>query len=57
LLGGGDLIIAIDGLPVRQFDDLLSYLFKSTEVGQEITLTVVRSTGEVDLTLTIGTRP
>ncbi len=57
LLGGGDLIIAIDGLPVRQFDDLLSYLFKSTEVGQDVYLTVVRGVEEVELTLTIGPRP
>lgn len=57
LLGGGDLIIAIDGLPVRQFDDLLSYLFKSTQVGQDITLTIVRGVEKVELTLTIGARP
>jgi S1-C subfamily serine protease len=57
LLAGGDLIVAIDGIQVRQFDDLLSYLFKNTEVGQEITLTVVRDNEEVDLTLIVGPRP
>jgi S1-C subfamily serine protease len=57
LLAGGDLIVAIDGITVRQFDDLLSYLFKKTEVGQEITLTVIRDNEEVNLTLTVGARP
>jgi S1-C subfamily serine protease len=57
LLAGGDLIIAIDGITVRQFDDLLSYLFKKTEVGQEITLTIIRDNQEVELTLTVGPRP
>ncbi|MEJ2010593.1 MAG: trypsin-like peptidase domain-containing protein [Anaerolineales bacterium] len=57
LLAGGDLIVAIDGVTVRQFDDLLSYLFKQTEVGQEITLTVIRDNEEVQLTLTVGARP
>jgi 2-alkenal reductase len=57
LQAGGDLIVAIDGVTVRNFDDLLSYLFRKTEVGQEITLTVVRDNKEVDLQLTVGPRP
>ncbi|HET7009138.1 MAG TPA: trypsin-like peptidase domain-containing protein [Anaerolineales bacterium] len=54
---GGDLIIAIDGTPVRNFADLLSYLIRNTEVGQEVVLTVLRQGEEVDLTLTIAARP
>jgi S1-C subfamily serine protease len=57
LQAGGDLIVAIDGVTVRNFDDLLSYLFRKTEVGQEITLTVIRDNKEVDLQLTVGPRP
>jgi len=57
LLAGGDLIVGIDGLVVRNFDDLLSYLFKSTEAGQQVMLTVVRDNKEVELPLIIGARP
>ncbi len=57
LLAGGDLLIAIDGQPIRQFDDMLSYLFKHTEVGQDVLLTVIRDNKEISVTLTIGARP
>ena len=57
LFAGGDLLIAIDGQIVRQFDDLLSYLFKNTEVGQEVVLTVIRDNEEMTILLTIGARP
>ena len=54
---GGDLITAIDGYPVRQFSELLSYLLKNTSVGQEVTLTILRDNEEINLNLTIGARP
>ncbi|MEE9512435.1 MAG: trypsin-like peptidase domain-containing protein [Anaerolineales bacterium] len=57
LLAGGDLLIAIDGRIIRQFDDMLSYLFKHTEVGQDVELTVIRDNKEMNITLTIGARP
>ncbi len=39
---GGDVIVAVDGQPVRQFDDLLIYLVDNTSPGDRITLTYVR---------------
>jgi 2-alkenal reductase len=57
LLTGGDLIIAIDGFPVDRYDDLISYLFKNIEVGQVVTLTVLRGSEQIDLELTTGARP
>jgi S1-C subfamily serine protease len=57
LLPGGDLIVAIDGHPVGTFNDLISYLVSSTQVGQQIVVTVVREGEQVDLTLTVGARP
>jgi 2-alkenal reductase len=54
---GGDLIVAIDGESIYKFADLLSYLFKYTEAGQEITLTIIRDNKEVQVPLTIGARP
>jgi len=54
---GGDIIIAIDGQPVRQFNDLVSYLVTKAAPGQEVTLTVWRDGKEVDLKVTLGERP
>lgn len=54
---GGDLIVAIEGSPVREFGDLLSYLVNYTEAGQVVTLTVVRNGEEVEVPVTIGARP
>jgi serine protease Do len=54
---GGDVIAAVDGQPVRQFHDLIAYLARHTEVGQEIALQVVRDDGEQTLNLTLGARP
>jgi S1-C subfamily serine protease len=57
LLTGGDLIVAIDGHPLETFNDLISYLVSSTQVGQQILVTVVREGERTDLTLTVAARP
>jgi 2-alkenal reductase len=57
LLAGGDLIVAIDGLRVQTFSQLLSYLLSETEVDQTVVLTVVRDGEELDIDLVIGARP
>ena len=57
LLPGGDLIVAIDGHPLETFNDLISYLVSSTQVGQEIVVTVEREGERIDLTLTVAARP
>ena len=57
LYAGGDIIIAIDGEPVRQFSDLVSYLVTKAEPGQKVTLTVWRDGKEIDLEVTLGERP
>jgi S1-C subfamily serine protease len=57
LLPGGDLIVAIDGHPLETFNDLISYLVSSTQVGQQILVTVVREGERTDLTLTVAARP
>ncbi len=50
----GDIIIAIDEQPVRSFEDLTTYLFYNTEVGQEVTLTILRQGEEQEVQLTLG---
>lgn len=51
---GGDVITAIDGQPVTRFDDLSSYLFNNTEVGQTVTLTILRQGREQSIKVTPG---
>ena len=54
---GGDVITAIDGQPVKTFDDMLVYLTLQTSPGQEVTLTILRNGHYQDVTLKLGTRP
>ncbi len=57
LAPGGDLLVAIDGRSIADFNDLISYLVQHTSVGQEVIVTVLRDGKEVDLPVTIGPRP
>jgi S1-C subfamily serine protease len=57
LSAGGDLITAIDGRPVRNFDDLLSYLITNKSPGDNVVLTVLRDGQSVDVTVTLDARP
>jgi S1-C subfamily serine protease len=54
---GGDIIVAIDGTKLRDFDDLIAYLVRETEVGQEVTLTVIRDGEELEIPVILGERP
>jgi serine protease Do len=54
---GGDIILAIDGTPVQDMDDVIVYLVKSTRPGQEVDLSILRSGQEQKLTLQLGERP
>lgn len=57
LLGGGDLIIAVDGHPVKVFNDLLSYLINFRSPGDTIALTVLRGDQKLDVKLALEKRP
>ena len=54
---GGDVIVAIDGEQIRTFEEMVSYLARNTEVGQTVTLTVLRDGQQQDIPLTLGARP
>lgn len=54
---GGDLVVAVDGQPVNNFNDLNSYLVFDTQPGQTVELTVVRDGREIAVPLTLGSRP
>jgi 2-alkenal reductase len=57
IFSGGDLIIAIDGRPVRTFSDLLSYLIQEKSPGDTITFTILRDDQEIEIDLILGKRP
>ena len=52
-----DIILRINGQPVRTSTDLIDYLATDTEVGQTITLSVLRNGQEQDIQITVGARP
>ncbi|MEE9188007.1 MAG: trypsin-like peptidase domain-containing protein [Anaerolineales bacterium] len=57
IFSGGDLIIAIDGHPVRTFSDLLSYLIQEKSPGDTIIFTILRDDQEIEIDLILGKRP
>lgn len=54
---GGDVITAIDGRLVNDVDDILTYIVNEAEVGQTVTLTILRDGEEQEISLTLGARP
>ncbi len=54
---GGDIITAINGQPVTSYDQLSAYVFDNTQVGQTVTLTVLRNGREFQAKVTLGIQP
>lgn len=54
---GGDLIVAIDGNEVSQFSDFIGYLLTYKDPGDTVVLTVLRGEEELEIELTLGSRP
>ncbi len=54
---GGDIVTAIEGQKVKRFDDIVSWLARSAEVGQTVSLTVLRGGKEAVLKTTLAARP
>jgi len=57
MLVGGDILIAIDQIEVKRFDDVVNYLASHAAVGDRVTLTVIRGSDEVELSVTLEGRP
>ncbi|MGD8820232.1 MAG: trypsin-like peptidase domain-containing protein, partial [Anaerolineae bacterium] len=57
MLAGGDVVIAIDGEPVNDFDDVVNYLASFTNVGDVVTMTVIRDGQELEIAVTLEERP
>lgn len=56
-LVGGDIITAINGQPVRDWNALLEYLELNTQVGQVVTLTVLRDGRPLEVDVTLAAQP
>lgn len=54
---GGDIVTAIDGVPVRRFEELVGYLVTKTEPNQTVKLTVLRNNEEIMVDVVLGSRP
>jgi S1-C subfamily serine protease len=57
VLNVGDIIIALNGSPLRNNDDLTGYLEEKTLPGQSVQLTVVRDNSTIDVSVVLGQRP
>lgn len=56
-LVGGDILTAIDGVPLASWDDLSAYLDQSTEVGQTVRLSLWRDGQPLELDVVLGQEP
>ena len=54
---GGDVITALDGKPVKTFDELLSFLITNKSPGDTVVVTVLRDGQSLDIPVTLGKRP
>jgi serine protease Do len=54
---GGDIITAINGEPIADFQELTVYLESETRVGDEVEVTLIRDGQEMKVPLTLAERP
>ena len=53
----GDIITALDGIPIKNAPDLLSYIDNNKSPGEKITITIYRNNHTSNLIATLGQRP
>lgn len=54
---GGDIILAVDGIEVRQIDDILIHLQRAKSVGDEMVLEILRDGRTTNVTIVLQERP
>lgn len=54
---GGDVITAADGTPIKEMDDLISFLTNQATVGQTVKLALLRDGKEMTVDVTLSARP
>jgi len=53
---GGDIIVAINDVPIASFDELIGYLVSNTSVGDTVTVTYIRDGELQETSLVLGSR-
>ena len=57
-VSGGDIIISVEGFPIRSMEELLSYMSDNVRPGDQITLEVISFNGQTrDVNISVGSRP
>ena len=54
---GGDIITAINGEPIVNFQELVVYLETETQVEDTVEMTLIRSGREMKVSVTLAERP
>ena len=54
---GGDVVLAIDGRPVRSGDDLVRIIANSLSPGQRVTFSILRGKRRIDVPVRLAERP
>ena len=54
---GGDILTAINTIPIKSMSDLLSLLFSDYSPGDSITFTILKDSDSLDLDITLISRP
>jgi S1-C subfamily serine protease len=54
---GGDIIMNVDDQRVNNTDDLLSYIETNKQVGDTVTMTILRDGNLIEIDLVLGSRP
>ena len=54
---GGDIITAIDGEAINSFDEMIAYLAAKKQVGQTVTVTILRGSEMRQVPVTLDERP
>ncbi|MDP9016570.1 MAG: PDZ domain-containing protein, partial [Thermoproteota archaeon] len=54
---GGDIIISVDDRKVNKTDDLISYIETNKQVGDTVTMTILRDGELIKIDLVLGSRP
>jgi S1-C subfamily serine protease len=54
---GGDIITAIDGDAINSFDEMIAYLAAHNQVGQTVTVTIIRGSDTLQVPVTLDERP
>jgi len=54
---GGDIIIAINGIPIKTIEEILTYLEEKTSPGDVVVFSVLRGTEILQIRVVLGERP